>query len=221
MSADTKILTAKEAGVAHRFGSAADMVGDEEGLMISNYEQAGRHAAERIYQVIGDMPVLEVCTGIGATTYVLAQQFPHVITVDRSGSRHTSAQANIHRLGLLPKVTFLTAGILDDGTLESLAHEGLAAAYTDVDWTQSGDWRAHETDIDATGPSTRALHAALRAHVTGNICMKLPKTINIQQLRELGPCEIEHVMPDGRLSFYLVYFGDLVRADTSEFEFRK
>ena len=51
--------------------------------------------------------------------------------------------------------------------------------------------------------------------------MKLPKTINLEQLRELAVCEVEEIKPDGKLSFYLVYFGDLVKADRSEFAFPK
>jgi hypothetical protein len=49
--------------------------------------------------------------------------------------------------------------------------------------------------------------------------MKLPKTVNTQQLKELAPCEIESIQPDGKRSFFLVYFGDLVKTESSEFNF--
>ena len=51
--------------------------------------------------------------------------------------------------------------------------------------------------------------------------MKLPKTINLDQLRALAPCEVEEVRPDGKLSFYLVYFGELITTGQSEFTFPK
>jgi 16S rRNA G966 N2-methylase RsmD len=216
-----KLFTPEEAGVAYRFEPCLPLLGDWEGVKISNYQLAGEHTAERIKKVVGEIPVLEVCTGIGATTFVLARSFPKVYAVDLDPKRLGMCARNIERLGLSNKVELINGDILDDKILQRLTNQGIGAVYTDVNFTTSEDWQNHTSDIMETGPNTQELYAKVFQLITGNICMKLPKTINLDQLRTLGPCEIEEIKPDGKLSFYLVYFGELVTAEQNEYIFPK
>lgn len=218
-----RLFTPQEAEVAYRFEPALQnaLLGDWEGVKITNYQLAGEHAAQRIKEVVGDNPVLEVCTGIGAITLVLARSFPKVYAIDLDSKRLQMCDDNIDRLGLSDKVELINGDILDDNVLQRLSGQNIGAVYTDVNFTTGDDWQNHTTDINATGPNTVELYKKVTDGITGNICMKLPKTINLEQLRALAPCEIEEVKPDGKLSFYLVYFGDLVKADSSEFAFPK
>lgn len=214
-----RLVTSEEAGVAFRFEPGVSLIGDMEGQMISNYQIAGEHAARRIKEAVGENPVLEVCTGIGATTFVLARHFQGVYAVDLNLERLQMVKRNLENLGLLEKVELINGDILDEAILKALSSKGISAAYTDVDWSATGDWQEHVSDITTTGPSTVDLYHKLCRWVTPSICMKLPKTINTNQLRELADCEIEAVMPDGKPSFYLVYFGKLAERSSSEFEF--
>lgn len=216
-----KLFTPEEAGVDYRFETGLPLLGDWEGLKISNYQLAGENAAERIKKVVGESPVLEVCTGIGATTFVLARYFPRVYAVDLDPKRLAMCADNIERLGLSDKVELVNGDILDDEILQMLSDKDIGAVYTDVNFTTSDDWQNHTSDITETGPNTQELYTKISQLITGNICMKLPKTINLDQLRALAPCEIEEVKPDGKLSFYLVYFGELVVNERSKFTFSK
>lgn len=218
-----RLFTPQEAEVAYRFEPALQnvLLGDWEGMKITNYQLAGEHAAERMKEVVGDIPVLEVCTGIGATTFVLARNFSKVYAVDLDPKRLQMCADNIDKLGLSDTVELINGDILDDKVLQRLSGQNIGAVYTDVNFTTGDDWQDHTTDISETGPNTIELYQKVTSRITGNICMKLPKTISLEQLRELYPCEIEAVKPDGKLSFYLVYFGDLVKAGSSEFKFPK
>ncbi|OGM59857.1 hypothetical protein A2955_00565 [Candidatus Woesebacteria bacterium RIFCSPLOWO2_01_FULL_37_19] len=216
-----KLFTPEVAGVAYRFETGLPLLGDWEGVKISNYQLASEHAAERIKRAAGESPVLEVCTGIGATTFALARSFSKVYGVDIDPKRLETCADNIERLGLSDKVELINGDILDDEILQMLSDKDIGAVYTDVDFTTSEDWQNHTSDITETGPNTQELYAKVSQLITGNICMKLPKTINLDQLRALAPCEVEEVRPDGKLSFYLVYFGELITTGQSEFTFPK
>lgn len=213
------LFTPEEAGVAYRFETGLPLLGDWVGMKISNYQRAGEHVAARIKKVTGEVPVLEVCTGIGATTFVLARSFSKVYTVDLDPNRLKMCADNIGRLGLSDKVDLINGDILDDKIVQMLSDKGIGAVYTDVNFTTSEDWQNNTSEITQTGPNTQILYEKISQLITGNICMKLPKQINLDQVRALAPCEVEEIKPDGKLGFYLVYFGKLVANEQSEYTF--
>lgn len=215
------LLTSEEAEVDFRFEPGISFIGDLEGQKITNYQIAGEHAAERLKQVSKSNTVLEVCAGIGATTFVLARNFSKVYAIDINHKRLQMCKNNLTRVGLNKNVEFINSDILDNNTLSYLSKFNIGGAYIDVDWTKSDDWRDHESDITKTSPNTKEVYEKVKKYITKNICFKLPKIINIQQVRQLGNCEVESVCPDGKLSFYLVYFGDLVIQESSNFTFPK
>lgn len=232
-----KIPTLKPAklGVEYRLHPdiANVVIGDEEGLYISNYQKAAEHIAHRLQTfvqsqkshraktVFEDCSVLEVCTGIGITTHFLAQTFPHVISVDKSAARLAYARTNLTSLMSGDNVSLLHGDILDWNVIKRIQKHAIQAVYTDAEFNMTSHWSDHTDSIDLTGPNTRELFHNVRTHFSPNIVMKVPKTIPEWQLRNLAPCEIEHVMPDGLLSFYHVYFGDLIQQDSSVLTFPK
>lgn len=215
------LMTSEEAGVLHRFEVGISLLGDWEGHKLTNHQIPGEHAAERIKSIIGSSPLLEVCTGIGATTFVLARCFPFVYGIERDERRISLCKHNLVQLGLADKVALITGDALEESTWQSIPHTTIRAAYTDVAWRRSGDWRIEERDITATSPNTQDLFTILTRHGIRNICMKLSKLSDVTQLRRLGDCEVEYVFADGELSFIFVYFGDLVRSRSSVFTFSK
>lgn len=219
-----QIFTVWEAEVGNRFEPkvAKVLTGDFEGLKITNYQVAGEHSAHRMQEAVGKSPVLEVCTGIGATTFVLARTFPIVYAVDLNPKRLAMCRKNLELLGLSDRVELIEGDILDPKLLGYLSSKGIRAAYTDANFTKGSDWAEnHALDISQTGPSTPKLYHQITQKVTGNIVMKLPKTINLEQLRQLADSEIERAVHEEGLSFYLAYFGNLARKPESEFRFSK
>ena len=57
-----KLFTPQEAEVAYRFEPAIQnlLLGDCEGMKITNYQLAGEHAAKRMKEVVGDNPVFDI-----------------------------------------------------------------------------------------------------------------------------------------------------------------
>src|SRR6185369_9417764 len=170
---EEQLFTPKDAEVDYRFEPNLPLLGDWEGLKISNYQLAGEHAAERMKKVAGDSAILEVCTGIGATTFVLARSFPKVYAVDMNPNRIKICSANLERLGLSDKVALINGDILDDQILNNLKDKGICGVYTDVNFTVTNNWQNHTSDITETGPNTLVLYQKLSKLITGNICMKL------------------------------------------------
>ena len=216
---EVHLYTPTQMGVAHRFSPGLQLLGDQVGLFISNYQQAGEHAARRMRAVVGNRNVLEVCTGIGATTFVLAGHFRRVFGVDIDPVRMSICRQNLENLGLANRFVPILGDILDEQILHELSTYGLRATYTDVNFSPTNDWQTHAVNITDTLPNTAVLHAMLTTYIGPNICMKLPKTIDLAQVRSLGTCEIEELRPDNVLSAYLVYFGDLALQKFSQFVF--
>ena len=214
-----RLYTPAQMGVAHRFSSGLQLLGDEVGLKISNYQHAGEHAARRIRSIVGNRRVFEVCTGIGATTFVFAGHFRRVFGVEIDPVRLSICTQNLENLGLASRFFPILGDILDVQILDELRTYGIRATYTDVNFSPTNDWQTHAVNITDTLPDTAVLHSMLTAYIGPNICMKLPKTIDLAQVRSLGPCEIEELRPDNVLSAYLVYFGDLARCEFSQFVF--
>ena len=196
------------------------LVGDSEGLKVVVYPKLGEHLAQRMYEAIGDVEVLEVCCGVGAGTIWLATYFPKVYAVDINPERIEAAKENIANAGLSEKVEFLTGDIFDSKLTDYLKTKSIGLVNYDQEWTTSGIYRQdHAEDIHDTNPDTEALFKHLSSNYTSNIVMRLPKSINLGQVRSLNECEVEGAIKDDVLKCYYVYFGDLAQQAESEFRF--
>lgn len=196
------------------------LVGDVDGLKVANYSIAANYVAHKLKQISSANSLLEVCCGIGATTIELAKEFANVYAVDIEPSRINSAQLNVNSQAQDSTVTFISDDIFSTTTRKNLVNIDVEVIYTGVEWTTTGVYgQDHASSIDDTNPSTKKLYHYLKSNFSQNICMRLPKNINYQELRDLGKCEIEEVFKNGELKFVYVYFGNLVQNDLSQVNF--
>lgn len=203
-----------------KYLNGIQLIGDEAGHKVANYEIVSEHVAKRLAETSGNGVILELCCGIGATTFVLARHFQKIIAVDINTARIALAQQNMQNLGVT-NVEFFAGDIFAPELKELLEGVELNAVYTDVEWTTTGTYgQNHAAGIEDTNPPTDKVFSYCREHFSTNICMRLPKTISQSELRELGNCEIEGVYRDDSLRFLNVYFGSLVVKPESRFDYQ-
>jgi len=106
-----------------------------------------RRLTAKIAERFRNRLVLETCTGGGFTTIALARVAAHVITVEIDPAHQTQARRNLATAGLLDRVTFVLADVMDDRTWDGLPR--VDAALLDPDWAY---------DRPRPCPSLRALH---------------------------------------------------------------
>lgn len=193
--------------------------GDSDGHIVANYQLVSEYVAKRLSSMHQDEDILEVCCGIGATTIFLAKVFANVIAVDLNSQRIDLAKENLQSLGI-DNVNLINCDIFDLDLKSLRENYQINVLYTDVEWTISGRYgQDHAKHITNTSPATDKLFHFLSKNITKNICMRLPKTIDYSELRQLSECEIEKVYKNDKLSFINCYFGDLVEHEESEFRF--
>jgi len=187
---------------------------------LTSYQSASEHTAKRILQKLGEVPVLEICCGIGGTTVFLAQYLPRVYAVDINPERIRAAKMNAKTFGIENKITFIEGDVLDEKILVKARNEGVKAIISDVEWRNDLTLPLTETtpDITKTVPSTPLLFEKLNKLVTENIVMHMAANSNREQLEKLGKCEIEKMIYLGGVKFINAYFGELVnRAGKSSY----
>jgi len=193
-----------------------DLQGDKDGLKVANWLVVARHVARRIKESMEDVPLLEVCSGIGATTIELANEFSKIYAVEIEEERIEFAKNNLGELS--KKVDFFASDIFDSDLITELKTKNIQTIETDVEWTASGiygqDWAVN---IEDTNPNTKKLFELLKNNFTENIVMRLPVTIDRNQLRELGECKIEEIVKDQKVKFLYAYFGKLKNREESQF----
>lgn len=201
-----------EVGKRYRFKTKLPIVGDEEGLLLTSYQSASEHTAKRILRKLGEVPVLEICSGVGGTTIFLAQYLPHVYAVDINPERIRAAKINARTFGVENKITFIESDALDEGMLAEARKSGVQAAISDVEWRDDLSLPLSETtpDITKTIPSTPTLFEKLSRLVTKNLVMHMAANSNRWQLRRLDKCEIEEMIYGSNVKFINVYFGELI-----------
>lgn len=160
--------------------------------------------------------VLETCTGGGFTTIALARVAAHVVTVEIDPAHQEQARQNVAKAGLLDRVTFLLADIVDEETWDGLP--GVDAAFLDPDWAVAGPEHVHRFLQSSTRPPADALlERVFRA--TRNVALVLPPSLDIVELGALQSHERQKLYMDQTHELYCLYFGDLA-VSASETEFR-
>lgn len=209
---DNRFKTIDDVGKRYRFLTTLPIVGDEEGLLLTSYQLASEHTAERIVKNLGKVPVLEICCGVGGTTVFLAKYLPHVYAVDLSSTRIEAAKINAKTFGVEDKITFIHGDGLDETILKKAKNDGVQAVITDVEWRNNLSKTLQETtpNIEETIPSTPRLYEQLSQLVTSNIAMHMAANSNKNQLTALADCEVEELTYQGITKFINVYFGSLI-----------
>ena len=150
--------------------------------------------------------VVETCTGGGFTTIALARVAAHVITVEIDPAHQAQARQNLATAGLLDRVTFVLADIMDEKTWDGLPR--VDAAFLDPDWAVTGPDHVHRFVRSSTRPPADALlETTFRA--TRNLALVLPPSLDINELVTLPGHERQMLYMDQSHELYCLYFGDL------------
>jgi len=165
-----------------------------------------RRLTARIAERFQNRLVLETCTGGGFTTIALARTAAHVITVEIDPAIRPQARQNLATAGLLDRVTFMLADIMDDRTWDGLPR--VDAALLDPDWAVTGLGHVHRFVRSSTRPPADAL-LERTFHATRNVALVLPPQLDIRELESLPDHERAKLYLDGSHELYCLYFGDL------------
>ena len=189
-----------------------DYVADERTFVMGIDQRFAARMAERFH----GRRVLETCTGGGFTTVALARAAAGVITVEVYPPHLAQARRNVAIAGLLDRVTFVAADIMDEETWARLP--GLDAAFLDPDWAVTGPGHIHRFRRSTTRPPADALlERVLRS--TRNAALVLPPALDIRELDGLPRHERQKLFLGRNHELYCLYFGDLM-VSAGETEFR-
>jgi len=206
-----KIISSTEAGYERRFRDI-ELLGDKEGQMVTNYQEVSEHLVKRIFETMGEVEILEVCCGIGSLTVFLAKTFSKIIALDINPIRVKATSLNLKRQET-NNVDLLVADAKDKKVFEDIKNKNnIGVILTDVTWSETGIYEQdHTGDLNKTTPASDKLFRDLNDLGWKNICMRLPKTISYDQLKRLGPVEIEEISINEDLKFVYAYLGKLIK----------
>ncbi|MGD0729063.1 MAG: methyltransferase domain-containing protein [Candidatus Micrarchaeaceae archaeon] len=166
----------------------------------------GTHIAQRFADC--DI-ILEACTGAGFMLIPLAQNVKKVITVEINSEHLKQAKNNIKIAGVNSKIRFILGNILEDKVMKKIPK--IDAAFLDPDWAEAGKSKsAHATKLSSMQPPADILlNKTIKK--TPNVALRLPKELNLRELRKVPPHELEKIYLDNDFKFYCAYFGKLAR----------
>lgn len=152
--------------------------------------------------------VLETCTGGGFTTIALAEVAACVVTIEIDPEHLAQARANVARAHLQDKVTFVQGDALSDDLLGSV--QGIDAAFLDPDWAVTGpEHVCRFRQSNMRPPADTLLKKVLG--MTANVALILPPTIDLREIEDLPPHELQTIYLGGNHALYCVYFGALAQ----------
>lgn len=155
---------------------------------------------------LGHQVCLDSCLGAGFMTLQLAKYIDKVISVDINPEHLSQAKENAKIANVFEKITFVEGDVLD--VIDPLDFD---SAFLDPDWAKSGDDKEnHVLELSHMVPPADILLEKV-FQKTKNVCLRLPKSFDLKNLDYLPPHESESVYQDGKLKFYCVYFGDLIK----------
>lgn len=198
--------------ILRKFGKEYD-VNNDTFIMGINY-LLGDHIAQRFkdYKV-----VLDVCCGAGFTSISLAKYVNQVIAVDVNPEHLKQAEKNVKIASVSSKIKFILGDILNRETLNKI-HQ-IDGALLDPDWAVKGDVKTtHTSKLYEMQPPADKLFYEI-SKITQNIAIRLPREIDLSELRTFPSHELENIYLDNEFKFYCAYFGNLLRK-VGETEFK-
>jgi 16S rRNA G966 N2-methylase RsmD len=157
---------------------------------------------------VGHKIVLDSCAGAGFMAIPLSRCVEKVITVDKDLNHLEQAKMNAKIAGVSNKIIFH-----NNDVLKTLGETFLSidAAFLDPDWTlERDDKENHVTELSKMVPPADQLIEKVFKK-TSNVCLRLPRTFDVQNLGINREKEIQSVFQDNKLKFFCVYFGDLIK----------
>jgi len=151
--------------------------------------------------------ILDACAGAGFLSAALAKKYK-VVAVEIDPVRLSEAKriAQIRNVN----VTFISGNILDDEILKSISK--IDAAFLDPDWKRDHSVKPAAFNFHKMEPPLLELFTKIQAK-TENIALRLPKETNWSEFDRFIsiPYELEESYLSGKLVFYTVYFGKLIK----------
>jgi 16S rRNA G966 N2-methylase RsmD len=168
-----------------------------------------RRIAKCIAQRFQGRTVLETCTGAGFTTIALAEVAAHVVTIEIDPAHCAQARANLTTAKLLDRVTLVEGNALSEDVLNQA--QGVNAAFLDPDWAVTGPDHVYSfRQSNMSPPADTLLRTVL--HRTEHVALILPPFIDLREIEDLPPHELQRLYLGDDLALYCVYLGDLAAA---------
>ncbi len=183
---------------------AGEYLVDEETFTMGVHYLLADHIAQRFK---GYNTVLDACCGAGFMTIALAGYVDHIIAVDINGKHLEQAKNNTKIAGVSGKVTFILGDILDTKVLKKASK--IEAAFLDPDWAIQGkDKHVHSSKTSDMQPPADKLFSEINK-ITANIALRLPREIDLRELKNFPCHELEKIYLADDFKFYCAYFNKL------------
>jgi 16S rRNA G966 N2-methylase RsmD len=199
--------------VLRKFGREDYQVSDNTYIMGIHY-LLGEHIAQRFERYNN---VLEVCTGAGFMLIPLAKVAKNITTVEINPKHLEEAKNNLKIAGIKTHVNFILGDIMSNKILNKITN--IDAAFLDPDWSEIGRHKLiHAPKFSVMQPAADKLFNEITKK-TQNIAIRLPKELDLTELKKLPPCELEKIYLDNDFKFYCAYFGGIAKKiDNTEFK---
>jgi len=142
-------------------------------------------------------------------TIALARNARKVIAVEINPEHIEQAKINAKIAHVESKIVFILGDILDNKVLNRIGN--IDGAFLDPDWAAvENEKSTHVSKLSNMQPPGDRLFAKIFKK-TKNVCLRLPKEIDLANLQELPPHELEKIYLDKDFKFYCAYFGKLAK----------
>lgn len=189
--------------ILKKFGNENYTVNDNTYIMGIHY-LLGKHIAERFRNF---SKILECCTGAGFMLIPLSKYVKNITTIDVSPEHISQARINVIIANVKSNINFVLGDATDDKILDGI--RDIDAALLDPDWSAIGKVKTdHTTKFSDMQPSADELFNKI-IKKTPNITLRLPRELDLFELKKLPPHELEKIYLDGDFKFYSAYFGAL------------
>jgi tRNA1(Val) A37 N6-methylase TrmN6 len=199
--------------ILKKFGKENYQVNDNTYIM-GIHHLLGEHIAQRFK---GYDKVLEACTGAGFMLINLIKNAKNVFTVEINPEHLEQAKNNLRIAGLDSNIRFILGDVMSEKILNKISK--IDAAFLDPDWSPVGKNKLdHTTKLSDMQPSAEDLFNRITKK-TQNIALRLPRELDLNELKKLPPHELEKIYLNDDFKFYCAYFGRL-KNNTDNTEFR-
>lgn len=177
---------------------------DEDTFIMGVHYLLGEHIAQRFN---GFNVVLDTCCGAGFMSIALAKYVNQVIAVDVNSKHLVQAENNAKIAGLSSKIKFILGDILNKETLNKIPE--IDGAFLDPDWAMPGNLKTtHTPKLSNMQPPANKLFSVVNKK-TRNIALRLPREMNLSELKTFPSHELERFYLDDDFKFFCAYFTQL------------
>jgi 16S rRNA G966 N2-methylase RsmD len=179
---------------------------DDETFIMGIHHLLGDYIAQRFK---GYNVVLDACSGAGFISIALAKYVKQVIAVEINPDYLEQAKYNAKIAGVYLKIKFFLGDVLNKNILNKIPQ--IDGAFLDPDWAIAGEPKLiHTSKFSNMQPPADKLFAEINKK-TQNIALRLPKEIDLSELKFLPSYELEKIYLDNDFKFYCAYFGKLIK----------